>query len=1220
MKKNALLSLLLTLFIGTAFSQVSTTYLWHMDQPIYWPEKGLSNPKHYQCVKESQDLKSSSNPLNYGGGSYHPLNDLYEIFAKPDRVAAYQYKPGNTVGNMTYTPDAGAQVSYSGCLIENVNSLANAGQWGYYSGWVNNFVNARALHTSGGFPRLDLVGFSGHHALSPLVSERTLKKEIEYHKYLYGQNFGTSPVYSKGYWPAECAFSERIIKALVEEGFEWSVIPNSHLARTLADYPMTYGTSGCNIDPPNKADKVAAVGTHWWAGQIDGRGGTFAAPYCYQAHKAKYVDPETGMEYKITVVPMSELLSYRDGFSQQGTGDIKANIVPYNDNSHKSIVLLAHDGDNAWGGGSSYYDEAVPSFVGSANSDPDLHPSTIQQFLHDNPVSDADVVHIEDGAWFNAENDWGHPQFINWFWPLYNNTTYKFNPDAWTEDARNWAVITAVENYVLTAEDLAGGTNIANIVNSGSSSSNAEIAWHFFLGTLNSGYMYYGKSLDMEVKETVAGNNAIQYAQNEINNHPGTDNIPPSVFIPQRFPYNPGGRGFGPIYGYKEFINSKDFTVWTYGYDVSGINTAVLKYRCDADGVNSPTDNLNETYAGGAGVGSWISVPMTKKISDPGNVMNDPDINFFVLPTAIADLYYADITGLSDTLVDYYVEMSDMKGNTFKTPIQHVFVGNESSNSNPQVSWTPTNPTINDFITITSTQATATSKLHWGVTTGGTSWTAPNVAYWGNGTTAFDAHAVETPFTDPDADGIFTVTLGPFNNVAQVVSQLDFVIKIDVSTWNNNNGSDYHVALAQPADDNPIGSDQAEGMAVNQSYTFSGSDFYFMGTGGALFAGINVINSVSKGSLTYGGNPVSNGSDCADVGLLTFTPASGESGVPYTNFTFKVKDDQGRYSDNTYTMTLNVNDSRPTGKPTAVNTLINTDYTFATSDFPFTGQGGATFAGIQITVLPTAGTLTYNSSPAVLNTDYSDVSLLTFSPSAGATGSPYSDFWFKVKDSQGRYSSNSYKATVNVLSQINSGVSWAPTNPTSSDIITVFVKDDPKMNTSGKLHWGVGSSWTAPIAAYWPSGTTTVDAASVETLFTGSGNLYSVKIGPLNNPAQPVTKLNFVLHYSDGTWNNNSSANWIINVTNTIDVKALNENQFTISPVPFSDFTKISIQSQGTFTMMLIDISGKTVTQRNINTPTEFIMQRNNLKAGVYFLRFIDRKTKQTVTKSVIIK
>jgi hypothetical protein len=43
-------------------------------------------------------------------------------------------------------------------------------------------------------------------------------------------------------------------------------------------------------------------------------------------------------------------------------------------------------------------------------------------------------------------------------------------------------------------------------------------------------------------------------------------------------------------------------------------------------------------------------------------------------PQFIADYYYAKLTGLSDTFVDYYLTASDTQGNTFNSPIQHVYV------------------------------------------------------------------------------------------------------------------------------------------------------------------------------------------------------------------------------------------------------------------------------------------------------------------------------------------------------------------------------------------------------------------------------------------------------------------------------------------------------------------------------------------------------------------
>lgn len=845
------------------FSQVHTTWLWHMQQPIYWPDASVADPFHWQAVKESHDLKFSGQNT-YPDGLAHPLNDLEEIFNKPDRVAAYQFRPKDALQTLLGYPEAGVQVNYSGCLIENVNSLAGANQWGYYNNWENDFVTARGWTTPGGFPRMDLTAFSYHHALSPLVSKEVLRKQIQAHRIMYGQTFGTNPDYSKGYWPAECSFSERIIDVLVDEGIEWSVVANSHIARTLADYPLNFGTGGTNYDPPNAADITDLTGNNWWNGQIDGRGGTFAAPICYQPHRARYVDPETGEESKIIVVPMADLLSYKDGFSPMSTDDIENNIAPYEDPSRPSLVLLAHDGDNAYGGGFSYYMEAVPGFASQAAAQGYV-PTTIEQYLNDHPVPENDIVHIEDGSWVNAANDWGHPQFINWIWPQYDPSTHEFDPNGWTEDIRNWAVLTAAENHVQTADDLEGGVDMQKIVFPGPQSSNAELAWHFLLPGYTSGYMYYGSSIDMEVKQTIACNQAIFFAESVIQGQESNESTPPSVFIPQRYPYNPGGTGFGPNYGYNTFNNPSDFTVWTMAYDVSGIDSIFVMYRIDNDGENPMSDDENETYAGGSGVGEWQSLPMDERIMPVDNITNNPEIDFFVLPDAIANQYYAKIEGLSEVLVDYYVKAIDQNGNVTKTDIQHVYVGESTPvggggpGGSYSVTWSPQNPETDELITITVTDAGQGAKLHWGIFEGGQSFQTPISAYQPAGTTNWPSSgAVETPFEGPDEEGNLTLTIGPFDNPPQVPDAIDFVIHFDNDTWDNNNGNDYRINFA------------TDGVPIGVSWTPEMPD-----QGNVIT--VNVGGAVQGAKLHWGVQTVSGGSWSAPIG--DYQPA-GTTGWP----------------------------------------------------------------------------------------------------------------------------------------------------------------------------------------------------------------------------------------------------------------------------------------------------------------------------------------------------
>nr|WP_315149422.1 starch-binding protein [uncultured Flavobacterium sp.] len=670
MTKKTLLLFLFFTFLNTQ-AQVHTTYLWHLHQPTYWGDVSKINPNRYQIVKESQDLKFSgaNNDIN---GLAHPTNNLQEIFGAGDRVAAYQFAPKNAINSIRDLSESGAQITYGGSLLENVNSLAQANQWGYNTTWIQNIKDAKAWKTSGNFPRMEMVSFTMHHALSPLMSDEALTKEIKAHQYYSNQLFGSHD--SKGYWPAECAFSERIIKTLTECGIEWSVIANSHLARTLNNYPIKAGSGGSMCDYPNKADQVDTNGTNWFSAQKDARGGQFAVPYCYLPYKSKYIDPETAQEYKITVVPMADYESYEDGYAAIGTSILAPIVAQAGTSPRPPLVLFAHDGDNAWGGGSSYYNESVTNFSHAAASQGNV-PTTIPQYLKDHPVSDSEVAHVEDGGWVNADGDFGHPQFTNWLWPFYDSN-YKFNPNGWTEDMMNQAITTAGENHAIMAEQLEGNNlRMSEIVNPTSAISPAEKAWHFLMAGYDSGNAYYGLAEDLEIKTTLAVNRCVQFAKPTLDTFPGTDTTKPSVFIPQRWPYNPGEKGYGAPYGYKEFLNSADFTVYTFAYDVSGVQKSELKYRIDTDGKNNLSSNHNETYAGGSEVGTWVTLPMTERIFPKGNITSNTQADLYMLPTVIANQYYSEIAGISEKLLDYYVEVTDNKGNVTKSKIQHVWVG-----------------------------------------------------------------------------------------------------------------------------------------------------------------------------------------------------------------------------------------------------------------------------------------------------------------------------------------------------------------------------------------------------------------------------------------------------------------------------------------------------------------------------------------------------------------
>ena len=56
-----------------------------------------------------------------------------------------------------------------------------------------------------------------------------------------------------------------------------------------------------------------------------------------------------------------------DGYECYGTQDIEE-IAGSSEATHPLLIMLAHDGDNAFGGGYSYYEQCVKQFVDQAQA------------------------------------------------------------------------------------------------------------------------------------------------------------------------------------------------------------------------------------------------------------------------------------------------------------------------------------------------------------------------------------------------------------------------------------------------------------------------------------------------------------------------------------------------------------------------------------------------------------------------------------------------------------------------------------------------------------------------------------------------------------------------------------------------------------------------------------------------------------------------------------
>lgn len=350
-------------------------------------------------------------------------------------------------------------------------------------------------------------------------------------------------------------------------------------------------------------------------------------------------------------------------------------------------------------------------------------------------------------------------------------------------------MVTAAKNYVETAKQIAPA-NPATL--------QAESA---LMNAQASDYWYWDGSAGgiWDAHPTRACNTAVQQLQSIVSG--GQDQTSPTVWEPQREPYNPGATEWNQQ-------KSSDFTVWSFVHDVSGLQTVVLKYRTDVDGLNPLSSVQNETYAGGNEVGAWQSVNMTAAFINPSTQG--------IAPIAKASEYSAKIMGLSSVLVDYYIEATDIHGNVTKSNIEHVWVGANNSlandwancdtsitgynpgggggGTNPGVSWSPVSPSSQDTITIVVNGATQGAQLHWGVN----GWQLVNTVYRPAGTSLWNGTgpAVESPMQGPTNNQL-KIKLGPFNNAAQVVNKLSFVIHYNDNTWDNNNSADYHINISQ---------------------------------------------------------------------------------------------------------------------------------------------------------------------------------------------------------------------------------------------------------------------------------------------------------------------------------------------------------------------------------------------------------------------------------------
>lgn len=675
---------------------------WHMHQPIYWPGEDL--------------VATSHNPGN--------TLDVIGFLTWPDRVGAYTHYTADSIGQLAKLPHAGAQVSFSGSLIEDLDALAKANIT-YAKDWAARTREARGWRTAGGNPRLDLVGFGYYHPLMAFLEPDEIREAVKTHREAVVARFG-GPA-SRGLFPPENAFTPRMIPPLAAEGVEWVLVDNLHMDRACRGYPYS---GHQKIPPPNAADQLNPpqpqyVNLSSQTNTVQAVGGVGLRP-----HWAEYRDPATGAVSRIVVVPTERSLGYDDSYGDRSPIPRLEQLEALNtDAAHPLLVVLAHDGDNFGASGSRYYLETMRW----ALEHPDRYElTTIQDYLDRFPPARTDVIHVEDGSWAGA--DLGDQTFSKWLGPPYKNGVIDFER-GFSSDWDSWAAIVAARNWVATARAVAPAhaatARARSFLNVGQTSC----------------YWYWDGKPEWDKKPTLAANEAVS-ASREALGTAFTDPVPPSVFPPQRWPYNPGSAQPGQP-------PSPDFTVWTLAADASDLTTVTLKVRARPGQTPAAEDFTHG--------GDWETLPMRLA----------PMTGQSALPAhAKAGRYAARVKGRKGQVVAYFVEAIDRRGNVARSDVRRVSVG-DAQGGDQDLAWTPPFPTAADAITFRSSVRAA---LHWGVN----GWKQPPRALWPPGTKPWpDGKAVETPM-EPAAGG-FAVKLPAV--AGHDVSTIEFVFHRADGTW-----------------------------------------------------------------------------------------------------------------------------------------------------------------------------------------------------------------------------------------------------------------------------------------------------------------------------------------------------------------------------------------------------------------------------------------------------
>ena len=235
-----------------------------------------------------------------------------------------------------------------------------------------------------------------------------------------------------------------------------------------------------------------------------------------------------------------------------------------------------------------------------------------------------------------------------------------------------------------------------------------------------------------------------------------------------------------------------------------------------------------------------------------------------------------------------------------------------------------------------------------------------------------------------------------------------------------------------PSSGQPVSTNDSLTLAEDTHTLLTINDFgTYSDPGSQPLSAVKITTLPSTGSLEYDSTgednwePVTVDQEISEADItaerLRFSPAADGNGSPYTTVGFRVGNGT-ELSLASYILTLNVtpiNDYEPTSADNTVGVAQGVSKTLSAVNFAFAdADANDTLQKIQVTQLPTVGTLALNAVAVTLNQEIpvADINagLLKFTSGPTASGLAYATFGFKVSDGT-LYSVDSSTVTIDVM-------------------------------------------------------------------------------------------------------------------------------------------------------------------------------------------------------------